>query len=61
MKKNPYCLGLFYPQELQEPFEQEEQPDDRVVPASGFSVPLEQKTENFFFTSFELHRGQMTS
>ena len=47
--------GFFYPQELQEPFEQEEQLDEPEVPARGFSVPVEQKTENFFFTSFELH------
>jgi hypothetical protein len=40
---------------------QEEQPDDAPLPASGFSVPEEQKTENFFFTSFELHLGQLTS
>jgi hypothetical protein len=35
------------------------QPD--AVPASGFSVPVEQKTENFFLTSLELHLGQLTS
>jgi hypothetical protein len=34
------------------------QPD---APARGFSVPVEQKTENFFFTSLELHLGQLTS
>lgn len=34
------------------------QPD---VLARGFSVPVAQKTENFFFTSLELHLGQMTS
>jgi hypothetical protein len=37
------------------------QPDDAAVPASGRSVPAEQKTENFFFTSFELHLGQLIS
>ena len=38
---------------------QDVQPDD--VPARGFSVPVAQKTENFFFTSLELHLGQFTS
>ena len=53
---NPYQKKRYsYPQELQEPFEQEEQLDEPEVPARGFSVPVEQKTENFFFTSFELH------
>jgi hypothetical protein len=37
------------------------QPDDAALPANGFSVPAEQKTENFFFTSLELHLGQLTS
>jgi hypothetical protein len=31
------------------------------VPASGLSVPEAQKTENFFFTFFELHFGQVIS
>jgi hypothetical protein len=35
------------------------QPEDE--PARGFSVPVAQKTENFFFTSLELHFGQLTS
>jgi hypothetical protein len=61
MKKPPQHSGVFYPQELQEPLEQEEQLDEPEVPANGFSVPVEQKTENFFFTSFELHCGQITS
>jgi hypothetical protein len=39
---------------------QEVQPAARLVPASGFSVPEEQKTENFFLTSLELHLGQFT-
>jgi len=50
----------FYPQELQEPLLQDLQPDEAAVPARGFSVPDEQKTENFFFTSLELHFGQST-
>jgi len=61
MRTPPQRSGVFYPQELQEPFEQEEQLDERVVPANGFSVPDAQKTENFFFTSSELHCGQTTS
>jgi hypothetical protein len=59
--RKPPVTGGFYPQELQEPFEQEEQLDEADVPARGFSVPVEQNTENFFFTFFELHRRQMTS
>jgi hypothetical protein len=31
------------------------------VLARGFSVPVAQKTENFFFMSLELHLGQLTS
>ncbi len=37
---------------------QDVQPDD--VPARGFSVPVALNTENFFFTSLELHLGQLT-
>jgi hypothetical protein len=37
------------------------QPDDAAVPASGLSVPEEQKTENFLVTFAELHLGQSTS
>jgi hypothetical protein len=40
-------------------FVQDVQPDD--VPAKGFSVPVPLNTENFFFTSLELHLGQLTS
>jgi hypothetical protein len=40
---------------------QEEQLADAAVPASGRSVPEEQKTENFFFTVLELHLGHATS
>jgi len=40
-------------------FVQDVQPDD--VPAKGFSVPVALNTENFFFTSLELHLGQLTS
>jgi hypothetical protein len=40
---------------------QEEQLADAPVPARGLSVPAEQKTENFFFTAFELHFGHATS
>ena len=41
---------------------QEVQPDETAeVPARGLSVPVEQNTENFFFTFFELHLGQLTS
>jgi hypothetical protein len=40
---------------------QEVQPDETAVPARGLSVPAEQKTENFFLTSFDLHLGQFTS
>jgi hypothetical protein len=50
-----------YLQVLQLVLLQEEQPDETAVPASGLSVPAEQKTENFFFTSFDLHLGQFTS
>ena len=50
-----------YLQVLQLVLLQEEQPDETAVPASGLSVPAEQKTENFFFTSFDLHLGQLTS
>ncbi len=39
---------------------QDVQPDV-PVPARGFSVPVAQKTENFFFTSLESHFGQLTS
>jgi len=48
-----------YWQELQVLLLQDVQPD--VVPASGFSVPVALKTENFFFISLELHFGQVTS
>jgi len=54
--ENPYYLQV-----LQLVLLQEEQPDETAVPASGLSVPAEQKTENFFFTSFDLHLGQFTS
>ncbi len=51
-----------YLQVLQLVLLQEVQPDDTAeVPARGFSVPVEQNTENFFFTFFELHLGQLTS
>ena len=50
-----------YLHELQEVLLQVVQPDDAAVPARGFSVLAEQKTENFFFTSLELHLGQLTS
>ena len=50
-----------YLQVLQLVLLQEEQPDETAVPASGLSVPAEQKTENFFFTSFDLHLGQFIS
>jgi hypothetical protein len=50
-----------YLQVLQLVLLQEVQPDETAVPASGLSVPAEQKTENFFFTSFDLHLGQFTS
>jgi hypothetical protein len=40
---------------------QEPQEADAAVPAKGLSVPAAQNTENFFFTSFELHFGQTTS
>ena len=50
-----------YLQVLQLVLLQEVQPDETAVPASGFSVPAEQKTENFFLTSFDLHLGQFTS
>jgi hypothetical protein len=37
-------------------------PDELAdVPARGFSVPVAQKTENFFFTFFELHFEQVIS
>jgi hypothetical protein len=54
-------LDCLYPHELQEVLPQDEQPADAAVPASGLSVPAEQKTENFFFTDFELHFGHTTS
>jgi len=41
---------FLYPHELQEVLLQEVQPADAAVPAKGLSVPVEQKTENFFFT-----------
>jgi hypothetical protein len=47
-----------YPQELQDVLLHEVQPD---VPASGFSVPVAQKTENCFFTFPVPHFGQVTS
>jgi hypothetical protein len=50
-----------YLQVLQLVLLQEVQPDETAVPASGLSVPAEQKTENFFLTSFDLHLGQFTS
>jgi hypothetical protein len=50
-----------YLHELQEVLLQEVQPDDVPVPARGLSVPVEQKTENFFFTCLELHLGQLTA
>jgi hypothetical protein len=53
-------LDYLYLHELQEVLLQEVQPAD-AVPARGFSVPVEQKTENFFFTFLELHLGQATS
>jgi len=40
---------------------QDVQEADAAVPAKGLSVPAEQNTENFFFTSFELHCGQIIS
>jgi hypothetical protein len=52
-------LDYLYLQELQEVLLQEVHPD--AVPARGLSVPVEQKTENFFFTFFELHLGHCTS
>ena len=57
------CPGLpGYLQVLQFVLLQEVQPDETAeVPARGFSVPVEQNTENFFFTFFELHLGQLTS
>jgi hypothetical protein len=36
-------------------------PAEAAVPASGFSVPEDEKTENFFLISLELHFGHMTS
>jgi hypothetical protein len=37
-------------------------PDELAdVPARGLSVPVAQKTENFFFIFFELHFGQVIS
>ena len=51
--------GYFYLHELQEVLLQEVHPD--AVPARGLSVPVEQKTENFFFTFLELHFGHCTS
>lgn len=39
-------------------FVQDVQPD---VPASGFSVPVAEKIENFFFISSESHFGHLTS
>jgi hypothetical protein len=53
--------GYFYLHELQEVLLQEVQPADAAVPAKGLSVPVEQKTENFFFTAFELHFGHAIS
>jgi hypothetical protein len=54
--------SVSYRQELQEVLLQEVQADPAAeVPARGFSVPEEQKTENFFLTSLELHLGQKTS
>jgi len=50
-----------YLQVLQLVLLQEVQPDETAVPASGFSVPAEQNTENFFLISFDLHLGQFTS
>jgi hypothetical protein len=49
-----------YPQELQEPFEQDDllHEDD---PAKGLSTPLMPKAENFLVTSEELHFGQIIS
>lgn len=52
---------MLYLHELQEVLLQVVQPADAAVPANGFSVPAAQKTENFFFTSLELHLGQFTS
>ena len=53
--------ACFYPHELQEVLLQDVQLAEAAVPARGFSVPVAQKTENFFFTSLELHLGQLTS
>ena len=52
--------GYLYLQELQSVLLQEVHPAD-AVPARGLSVPVEQKTENFFFTFVELHFGHATS
>lgn len=48
-------------QELQEVLLQDEQLAEAAVPARGRSVPDAQKTENFFFTVFELHLGHAIS
>jgi hypothetical protein len=50
-----------YLQVLQEVLLQEVHPADAAVPAKGLSVPVEQKTENCFFTFLELHLGHATS
>jgi hypothetical protein len=46
---------------LQDVLLQEVQEAEAPVPAKGLSVPAEQNTENFFFTSFELHFGHSIS
>jgi hypothetical protein len=46
---------------LQEVLLQDVHAAEEPVPASGFSVPEDEKTENFFLISLELHLGQMTS
>jgi len=56
VSKTINSLDYLYLHELQEVLLQEVHPAD-AVPARGLSVPVEQKTENFFLTFLELHFG----
>ena len=54
-------VAYLYPQVLQEVLLHEVHAAEAPVPARGFWVPVEQNTENFFLTDFELHLGHATS